>query len=85
MKPTLEELEKKEQELKNEKRREYLAISLNICPICGSPIIREDYEKYDKPKGWWIFKINGYEWDYRKICSKDKSHYENKYSYDEIY
>lgn len=84
-KPTLESLEQKEKERKNERKRYFLAISLDICPICGSPIIREDYEKYDKPKGWWIFKSNGYKWDCRKICSKDKSHYEDKEKYYDPY
>jgi hypothetical protein len=85
MKPTLEELEQKEEERKKEQKRVQLAISLDICPVCSSSIIRQDYEKYDKPKGWWIFKTYGYEWDHRKICMKDPLHYEDKKDYYDPY
>lgn len=66
-----------------EEKRVELAISLNICPVCGAKIINQKYEKYNPPKKyfWGIIKIKGYRWDYRKICSVDKAHYENKRNY----
>lgn len=90
-KPTIEELEKlrdeklaimiKENNIAEEEKKRYeLAVLLDICPCCGSPIVSETREILDKPKKYVFGLIvkKHEDWDYRKICSKDKSHYENK-------
>lgn len=82
MKPKLENLRilKKEKAEKRaiERERIDLAVSLNICPECGSPLIEERYEKYEKP---FLFIFKGKKWDSRVICSTDKKHYEEKQNF----
>lgn len=89
-KPTMEYLQeqgkirkaKEEQDILEKKRIE-LSIYLDICPVCGSSIIEEKQEVYDKPKKFLLglITIRYYNWDYRKICSIDKSHYEGKWNW----
>lgn len=92
--PTMESLlsikkerEEEAQRIENEKTRKKLAISLDICPECGSPIIREDKEPLDTPKRvcFGLFVETHIPWGVRKICSKDKSHYEYKYNFSSDY
>ena len=83
MKKTLEELELLEYLSKVEKKRSELSIKLKICPICGSPIIHQNYEIFDKPKVYFFGLIikKGYYWDYRETCSQNKEHFEIKRNY----
>lgn len=86
-KKTMEELDKiltdrestKAIEFKEFKRRE-LSIQLGFCPECGCPIIDELVEVFEEPKTSFFGLFTKYEkkWDNRKVCSKDKSHYEKK-------
>lgn len=90
-KPTIEQLNRikteRECELKKanqEIERVALAISLDVCPCCGAPIVDEPVEVYDKPKKYLfgLIKIKKKTWGYRKICSKRKTHYEDKGYFD---
>jgi hypothetical protein len=76
MKPTLEYLQDLEANKHKEKERVKLAIKHKICPVCGAPIIQQDWEDYDKPTRFLFWKIKGHMWDYRAVCSDNKSHYE---------
>lgn len=80
-KTSLKELRKLEKEMKKEWVRERISISLNICPVCSSHIVRQDEEILEKPKSYLfgLIKVKERIWDVRQICSKDKSHYENAY------
>ena len=82
-KPTIEQLKVIESKKEAERKRIKLAISLDICPCCGSEIIMENVEKYDKPKSYLfgLIKIYEYTWDYRAVCSNKKEHFEDKYNY----
>ena len=82
-KPTYSELLLKEDLRLQEANRRRLAIELNICPDCGSPIIRQNIEIFDKPKVYFfgLIKKTSKYWDYRIVCSKDKKHYENKMTF----
>jgi hypothetical protein len=81
--PTLKELEAIKQDRDREKKRQELAISLGICPACGSKIIDEPFEKYAKPRKTFfgLFVKHGMTWDVRKVCPKNKEHYEEKYNH----
>jgi len=81
MKPKLEELKQLQLEKENEVERRKLAIELNICPECGEPIIQENKEILDNPK--WYIKTKT--WDVRLVCSKDKTHYEEKRDFVSFY
>ena len=85
IKPTLAVIEALDNGAEDEKRRRKLCIKHNICPECGSPIIRQDYELYDKPKRFLFWTIKGIGWDERRVCSKDKSHYEECWDCPEQY
>lgn len=80
---TLEELQKIHKALKKENKRIDLSISLNLCPICGAKIINQPIEVLEKPEKsfFGLVKIHKFVWDIRKICEKDKSHYEKKEIY----
>lgn len=88
-KKTMEQLEiiRKEREAEEQVKREewnrrYLSIKLDICPECGCPIVREDVEILDKPVTIFGFPIKRKKiWSKRRICSKDKSHFEEKEQY----
>ena len=84
-KPTLNFLEREQEKRTKEKKRTELAISMNICPMCGAPIkTYEDFwEVYDKPKRFLfgLIKITGTSWDIYEVCSKDDSHYVHKYNH----
>ena len=82
MKPTLKTIQAINDNVCKEKQRRKLCIKNNICPECGAPIIRENYELYDKPGKFLFWTIKGFSWDYRTVCSKNKSHYEHAISYD---
>jgi len=81
-KPTLKELEIIKAQRDEEEKRKYLAINLDICPCCGSPLIEERIEKLDTPTKHFFGLITKYErvWGYRRICSADKKHFEEKYN-----
>lgn len=89
-KPTIKELEDSILLEYQEERRRMLAIKLGICPECGSKLIQETTEIFDKPiikegfLGLWntikYYKI----WDYRRVCSKNKNHHEYKCNYDDF-
>lgn len=77
----LEDLIKIKNERNYESERKKLSVELNICPECDSPLIMERIEILDKPIRWFLFfKVKRLYWDYRKVCSKDKLHYEEKYN-----
>lgn len=65
-----------------EHERRELSIQLNICPECGSPIISQNKEIFDKPETFFfgLIKITHKVWNKRKICSVNKKHYEYKYN-----
>lgn len=92
--PTIEHLEtlKKEKDRLfdiecTERKRVQLAISLNICPVCGCPIVREDIEILNPPVKYFfgLRTKKQISWDYRAICSNDKTHHETKYDNDDYY
>ncbi len=89
--PTMERLlalkeidDKRKEEEATEYRRKFLAISLNICPVCGCQIIDKPVELFNPPKKYFFGLITrySYTWDHRKVCSSDESHYEYKYDND---
>lgn len=86
LQPTIEDLKRIKLERENawklkrdEEERVRLALELSICPVCSGKIIEESEEKLEIPVRKWIFfKTDRKVWYTRKICSADKSHYENK-------
>lgn len=79
MKPDIKQLEQMIAEGLEESRRVKLAISLNICPTCGSNIISQTKETLIKPiKILGIVVKSHRNWDYREVCSESATHYENK-------
>ena len=69
--------------LQKEKERIKLAVSLKVCPECGSEIIWQRFEDYGTTSKFLFWKWkNGHRWDYRYVCSKNKLHYDYKSDYD---
>lgn len=73
---------------KIEKERIDLALSFDICPTCGCPLIREDIEVLNPPISRFtlfpfsLIQRKKLHWDFRRICSNNKEHYEYKYDDD---
>lgn len=76
----LHKLKRKQKDIDEEQRKIQLSISLRICPICDAKIISEETEILYKPKKYFfgLFKKYTKTWDHRNVCSKDKTHYEDK-------
>ena len=84
--PTLEALKEIQEAREKDKKRIELALSLKICPCCGSYIISQPYEPYERPRTvFGIVTSKGKVWDRREVCRKDKSHYESKEDYPRNY
>jgi hypothetical protein len=64
-----------------EQSRKKMALNLNICSECGSDLIQERVEKFEKPNTYLfgLISIQTKMWKYRKVCSNNVKHYEDKY------